>query len=234
MEILQGQKTAIVLGASGLIGKFLVKHLLANPAYKQVKVIARSHFALKHTKLTQITIDFKRIPDFAKQISGDDLYIAFGTTLAKAGSKEAFYEIDFKYVFDISKFAALNSVNQLLLVTAAGADPAGRFFYNRVKGDLEVAVKKLPFWSTHIFQPSVLLGSRNENRIGENLAGFIGLGIDKITGGLLSKYRPIEAELVAKSMIAAAQQFKPGIHVYPNSLLQKMSKDWDRPLSQLN
>ncbi|RMF29876.1 MAG: hypothetical protein D6765_03880, partial [Bacteroidetes bacterium] len=127
-----------------------------------------------------------------------------------------------------------NGVNQLLLVSSVGADPDSLFFYSRVKGELEEAVKKLDFWAVHIFQPSVLLGQRNENRWGEELAGKIGKVLDRLSGGLLTRYRPIEADYVAKAMVHAAQGLEPGVHVYPSHWLQKMAEREEAILRQLD
>ena len=88
-------------------------------------------------------------------------------------------------------------------------------------------MQELNFWGTHIFRPSVLLGERNENRFGENIAGKMGKLIDQFTGGLLTKYRPIEADIVAKAMVSAAQGLQPGVHFYPSHWLQKLAEEVD-------
>ena len=159
---------------------------------------------------------------------GDDLYCCLGTTMRKAGSKEAFRKVDYTYSFQIAKIAESNGVNQLLLVSSVGADSNSIFFYNQIKGELEDAVKKMKFWATHIFQPSVLLGKRNENRWGEQIAGRLAKGFDFLTGGLLTKYSPVEAEMVAKAMFIAAQGFDAGLQIYPSHVLQKLAKNEER------
>ena len=121
-----------------------------------------------------------------------------------------------------------NGVGQYLLVSSVGADPNSRFFYNKVKGELEASIQQLNFWALHIFQPSVLLGDRNENRFGEQIAGKIGRFFDRLTGGLLTKYRPIEADVVAKAMVSAAQGLKLGVHVYPSHFLQALAVEIDQ------
>ncbi|MEZ4992755.1 MAG: oxidoreductase [Saprospiraceae bacterium] len=223
MEITKGKKTALIFGASGLVGGYCLDYLLRHAAYQRVIAFVRKPLKKEHERLHQIVIDFDRLEEHAAQMRGDDLFLCLGTTMAKAGSREAFYKVDFKYSYKVARIAAEHGVNQLLLVSSVGADKDSLFFYSRVKGELEDAVKELPFWSTHIFQPSVLLGERNENRWGEELAGKIGKVIDNFTGGLLSKYRPVEAEVVAQAMVNAAQQISKGVHIYPSNYLQNLA-----------
>ncbi|MCU0348262.1 MAG: oxidoreductase [Saprospiraceae bacterium] len=230
MEISKDSKTALVFGATGLIGGHVTQFLLLHPAYEKVVVFVRRPLALEHPKLVQQVVDFDKPESFKHLVKGDDLFCCLGTTMAKAGSKEAFYKVDFTYAFQAAQMGSINGVGQYLLVSSVGADPGSRFFYSKVKGELEAAVKTLGFWSLHIFQPSVLLGERNENRFGEQLAGKIGSIFDRLTGGLLTKYRPIEADVVAKAMVSAAQGVKPGVHVYPSHFLQGLAAEIDQAM----
>jgi uncharacterized protein YbjT (DUF2867 family) len=230
MEIAKDDKTALVFGASGLIGGHVTQFLLLHPAYAKVVVFVRKPLRLEHPKLEQHPVDFDKPESFSHLVKGDDIFCCLGTTMAKAGSKAAFYKVDFTYPFQAAQMAAKNGVGQYLLVSSVGADPKSRFFYSRVKGELEAALRKLDFWSLHIFQPSVLLGERNENRWGEQVAGKIGKVFDRLTGGLLTKYRPIEADVVAKAMVSAAQGLKPGVHVYPSHWLQGLAAEIDQHL----
>lgn len=223
MEITKGKKTALIFGASGLVGGYCLDFLLAHAAYQKVVAFVRDPLEKEHPHLQQVVIDFDQIDQFAEQIRGEDLFLCLGTTMAKAGSREAFYKVDFKYSYKVARIAAEQGVNQLFLVSAVGADQDSLFFYSRVKGELEEAVKELPFWAVHIFQPSVLLGERNENRWGEEIAGKLGKVIDNITGGMLSKYRPVEADVVAQAMVNAAQQISRGVHIYPSNYLQNLA-----------
>ncbi len=230
VEISINNKTALVFGASGLIGGHVLNFLLLHPAYSKVVVFVRKPLDLEHPKLMQQVVNFDKPDAFKNLVKGDDLFCCLGTTMAKAGSKEAFYKVDFTYAFQAAQMGSMNGVNQFLLVSSVGADPNSRFFYSKVKGELEVAVRSLGFWALHIFQPSVLLGERNENRFGGQLAGKIGRVFDRLTGGLLSKYRPIEADVVAKAMVSAAQGLKPGEHVYPSHWLQGLADEIDKTM----
>lgn len=225
MEISKGNKIAIVFGATGLVGGFVVKMLLGHEAYQKVLVFGRRKVKLEHERLEQHIINFDKPEQYEHLVKGDDLFICLGTTMRQAGSREAFFRVDYTYALRVAQIALENKVNQLLLVSSVGANADSFFFYNRVKGLLENAVRRLPFWSVHIFRPSILIGERNENRWGEQLAGEIGRRVDSLTGGLLTKYRPIEAEVVAKALITAAQGLTPGIKEYPSHYLQNLADE---------
>lgn len=225
LEIKKDKKSALLFGATGLVGSFCLKYLLENPAYQKVLVFSRRPIDTKHAKLEVKIIDFNKLDSYAKWIKGDDLYCCLGTTLRKAGSRSAFYKVDFTYSYEIARIAAENKVNQYLLVSSVGADKDSVFFYSQVKGELEEAVKQLPFWGIHVFQPSMLLGERDEIRIGEQIAARLSRGLDFFLGNLLSKYRPVEAETVARAMIYAAQQLRQGIHTYPSHHLHNLANE---------
>lgn len=226
LEIVQHKKTALLFGATGLIGGHCLRQLLEHPAYQKVVIFTRRSIGLEHPRLEEHLIDFSRLPEYGPLIHGHDLFSCLGTTMAKAGSREAFFQVDYRYALESARLASGNGVGQLLLVSSVGASRDSLFFYSRVKGELEDAVKKLPFWAHHIFQPSVLLGGRSENRPAESLAGRFALGLDRLTGGgVLGKYRPIEGEIVAKAMIAAAQHLEPGLHVYPSDLIHQLARE---------
>ncbi len=223
VQLIKDDKTALLFGASGLVGNQCLKILLASPAYKKVKIFGRKELDFDNEKLEQHIIDFNKLEDYRDLIKGDDLFCCLGTTMKKAGNKEAFKKVDFTYSFQIAKIAEEQGINQCLLVSSVGADADSVFFYNQIKGELEDAVRKMNFWATHIFRPSVLLGERNENRWGEQLAGRLAKGFDFLTGGLLTKYSPVEAEVVAKAMVVAAQGFESGLQIYPSHVLEKIA-----------
>jgi len=226
-KLSQGNKTAILFGATGAVGGQCLEQLALSPSYSSVISFGRKPLEVESEKLTHYIIDFEQLERYAHAIAGDDLYYCIGTTRAKAGSKEAFRKVDFDYGKQIAEMAFSNKVNQFLLVSAVGADKDSFFFYNQVKGELEEVLKEIPFWGTHIFRPSLLLAERNENRWGEEMASMISKRVDMITGNLLSKYRPIEADVVAKAMIMAAQQLNPGLHIYPNHYLHRLGRRID-------
>jgi len=227
MHISKDQKVAILFGASGLVGGHCLDFLLADQAYSKIISIGRKKLEIVSPRLEQHEVVFDKMDEWSHLISGDDLFICLGTTMKKAGNKEVFYQVDYEYPKKICKIASAHGVNQLLLVSAVGADPDSIFFYNRVKGELVQVVKKMAFWAIHIFKPSVLIGDRPENRFGEKIAGRIGKGLDYVTGGLLTKFKPVEADVVAKAMVNAAQRLQSGYFTYPSHLLQKIAEEED-------
>ncbi len=151
-------KTAIIVGASGLIGKSLVRKLLEDNRYKSVKVFVRRSINISNSKLAELIVDFDKITDWKNKITGDELYSAMGTTIKKAGSKEAQYKIDVTYQYEFAKAAAENGVKSYFLVSSSGANAKSKLFYMKIKGELEEKVKLLPFNKIRIFRPSLLLG----------------------------------------------------------------------------
>ena len=148
------------------------------------------------------------------------MFCCLGTTMKKAGSKDAFYKVDFTYSNEIARLTAANQCQQFLLVSAIGAYSNSVFFYNKVKGQLEEAVKHYPFESIHIFRPAVLVGEREESRFGEGLAIKLGSAFNFLTSGVLLKYRPIEGKKVALAMVKKALAAEEGIHTYESDDIQ--------------
>lgn len=202
-------KTAIIIGATGLIGGELVKQILDNPHYSKVGLLLRKPLEISHPKLVQEVIDFDK-PDVSK-IVGDDLFCAIGTTLAKAGSKEAQYKIDCTYPYEIGKIAKANGVKQYILVSSVGADFNSSNFYLRTKGDLEQKIESLGFENFVSLRPSILLGDRKEFRLGEKIGTFLAKIISPLLIGGLKKYHGIEASKVAESMQKLANQGISGV-----------------------
>jgi len=196
-------KAAIVIGATGLIGKHLTKLLLENPAYSTVKVFVRRSLNVSEPKLEEHIVNFDEIDKWRNKISGDELFSAMGTTIKKAGSKEAQYKIDVTYQYEFAKAASENGVKSCFLVSSSGANAKSKVFYMKIKGELEEKVKLLPFTKIRIFRPSLLLGERDEKRFGEKAAERL-LKIVIPIFSFLKNQRPIEGEKVANAMIRSA------------------------------
>jgi uncharacterized protein YbjT (DUF2867 family) len=197
------EKTAIVLGATGLVGSELLQQLLADVSFSQVIVFTRRSIGITHLKLKVEIIDFDKPESWSDKVKGDVLFSAFGTTLKKAGSKEAQWKIDYTYQYQMAAAACSNGVKIMVLVSSAGASPSSGIFYSRMKGELDRDIKALGFERFTILKPSILAGDRNEKRSGEAIGLFVGKFIGIIP--YLNRYKAIPAIIVAKAMINASK-----------------------------
>lgn len=213
-------KTALVLGATGLIGNLLTHQLIESPWYEKVKVFVRTPLNWQHPRLQEVGFDFERPNGLLTQ--ADDIFCCLGTTMKKAGSREAFKKVDYQYPIDIARLGLDNGAKQFAIVTAMGADPDSSFFYNRVKGEVERDLTAMHFPALLIFRPSLLLSNRanlgrSENRLGERLAE----GAMRLLSPLIpAKYKGIEAAKVATAMLTTTQQDLMGQRVYESDALQ--------------
>ncbi len=210
-------KTALVAGATGLIGGQLLELLLADRYYDKVIAISRKPLELESSKLQNSVIDFAQLESAATDLKADDVYCCLGTTIKQAGSQSAFRKVDYEYPAQLARITKQNGARQYLLVSALGADPSSGIFYNRVKGETEVAIHEVGFESVHIMRPSLLMGPRKEHRSGEEAAKVF----YKYLGFLIpAKYKGIESIKVARAMIALAKQNKAGYFIHESLTLQ--------------
>ncbi len=216
-------KSALLIGASGLVGSGLLDYLLNSNEYYKVSIFVRKSIALNHAKLEERVINFEQLEDYQDAFDVDDIFCTLGTTMKKARSKENFKQVDFEYPLEIAKLAEKNQTN-FYIVTAIGADPKSPFFYSRVKGQLEEELKKLNLPSLHIFQPSLLLGERKEFRLGEEIGAMFSKVLSFLFIGRLKRYRPIPAKKVAYAMYRAAQQKVTGAYIYSSEKIAKMAE----------
>ncbi|MFI5135097.1 MAG: NAD(P)H-binding protein, partial [Chitinophagales bacterium] len=165
-------KTALLFGGTGLIGKELLKRLANDPHYGLIKVFVRRKMTIKLLNVEMVEMNFEKLNESSSLISGDDCFCALGTTMRKAGSREAFRKVDFDHVVAIAKLAKQNGVKRFIVVSSIGADASSSNFYLRTKGEMEDALKQLSFEQLIIIRPSILLGKRNEFRLGERIGIF--------------------------------------------------------------
>jgi uncharacterized protein YbjT (DUF2867 family) len=214
-------RTALLAGATGLVGRALLPMLLAGKHYRQVHVLLRraAPDIQADARLKLHRVDFARLPAAFPTV--DDVYIALGTTIKVAGSEAAFRQVDLEFVLNTARAARAAGATRLAVVSALGADPASRAFYNRVKGEMQAAVTLLGYTSVVIAQPSLLLGDRaalgQPSRIGEvwvaRLLGPLGLVVPK---GM----RPIAARTVAAALLAAMLEATPGVRMLKSGDMQ--------------
>ena len=208
--------TAIVIGATGLVGSSLVQLLLEDDRFLAVKVLVRRSTEIRHLKLQEHIINFDHPAQWKHLVKGDVLFSALGTTLKSAGSKEAQYKIDHTYQFNVAKAASENSVPVYVLVSAAMANEHSKIFYTRMKGELERDIRNLPFDYIHIIQPGMLVGNRKENRPFEKMGTPVLQFLNKL--GIAKKQKPIHVSIVAQAMINVS--LKKENHVNTYSLLE--------------
>lgn len=198
-------KTAIVIGATGLVGSQLVQALLASPEYQRVLAVVRRPALPPHPKLVSIETPFEQLDRALADVKADEAYCCLGTTLRQAGTKAEFHKVDYGYAYAFAHRLKQNGVPHFLLVSAVGAAANSPVFYNRVKGRLETDIKALGFARLSIFRPSLLLGDRREKRLAEALTARLSPLISPFLVGPLTKMHPIQSSVVAKAMAGVAQ-----------------------------
>jgi uncharacterized protein YbjT (DUF2867 family) len=217
------RKTALIVGATGLVGGHVLRLLLESEHYAAVKVLTRRSTGVSHPKLAEHIVDFGDADAFTPHTAADDAFCCLGTTIKKARTKEAFYTIDFTYPVTVAKACAAAGAGQFLIVTALGANPRSSVFYNRVKGEVEAAVRETSFKAVHIFRPSLLLGNRKEKRPMEELAGLLSRALAPLIAGPMAKYRPIEAQDVARAMVLVATAERPS-GIYESHIIRRIAR----------
>lgn len=215
---------ALVLGATGLVGKQLTQLLLANPYYQEVHVFVRRATGLQHPRLITHVIAFDDPAQWRHLVQGAVLFSALGTTLAVAGSKTAQYQVDHTYQYQFAQAAAENGVPRYVLVSAANASLGSPFFYSRMKAELERDISALPFQHISILQPGMLAGHRSQHRPGEKLALSVVGVLHHLPG--LGALKPIQGFDVARAMLVAAKTQFAHRKVYGMKELFGLAAQW--------
>lgn len=214
-------KTALLAGATGLIGSQLLPLLLASDRYSRVIVIGRKDIPVSHPKLEKHVIDFDNLLNAGPIVKCDDVFCCLGTTMKQAGSKEAFRKVDHDYPFVLAQVTRKHGARQYSLVSAMGANRDSSIFYNQVKGQVEDSISAIDFASIHIYRPSLLLGPRKDSRAGEMAGAILGRLFFFFTP---KRYRPIQSGKVARAMLSYASRDEDGIYFHPSDTLQSFSK----------
>ncbi|MFW0737683.1 oxidoreductase [Flavobacterium sp. T12S277] len=206
-------KKAILYGASGLVGSYILENLLNNDNYEQVIIVVRKDLNIQHPKLKTLIADFNSLSKVVKDIQADEVFIALGTTQKKTPDRKLYYQIDHDYPILAAKLAKENGAKAVFLVSALGANAKSSIFYTKLKGETEQGIISLNLEHTYIFRPSMILGDRKESRPMEKL--FIGIFklINPLFVGGLSKYKGIEAEDIAKAMVKSAAQLDQKVKI---------------------
>jgi uncharacterized protein YbjT (DUF2867 family) len=214
-------KSALLIGATGLVGGFVLQQILQDDYYDKVIVLTRKPLNNQHPKLKEVVVDFNKLDDYAAEIKADIIFSCLGTTIKVAGSQEAFKRVDFEYPYKVAQIAKQNGASAYLLVSALGAAKDSLVFYNRVKGELEDEVSSLHYDAFHILQPSLIIGDRKEARTGEGIAQKLAPVFDALMVGGLKKYKSIKAEQIAKAMVAYSKLNDKGVFKHESDELQQ-------------
>lgn len=214
-------KSAMVIGSTGLTGSILLKQLLAADHFDTVISVSRKDPGFVHEKLVKYILDFDRLDEVEELLVSDHIFCCLGTTIKVAGSQEAFRKVDMEMPLEFAQIARKNNSPNFSLVTAMGANPASKVFYNRVKGEVEEEIKKVGFEHLSIFRPSLLLGDREEIRKGERIAQGLSVALPFLFIGPLAKYKPIPAETVASAILKESISPSTGVVVYESPQIFK-------------
>jgi uncharacterized protein YbjT (DUF2867 family) len=218
-------KSALLVGASGLVGGHCLHSVLQEPSYTQVIALVRHPLSVVHEKLIQHVVDFNDLETFGELLYTSDVYCCLGTTIKKAGTQEAFRKVDFDYPIKLAALTQHCGASQFLLISSLGADSRSRIFYSRVKGEVEEAIRKISFTSFHVFRPSLLLGERQEQRIGEKVGAAAMTALKPVLIGSLKKYRSIHARDVARAMVRVAQKNLIGLNIFESQRIQEIANE---------
>lgn len=196
--------SVLILGATGLVGAECVRQFAESPRFDRVVALARRPLATTPPRVETHVIDFEQLDAAAQHFRVSHIVCALGTTIKQAGSQERFRRVDHDYPVVAARLGIREGAHHFLLVSALGANPQSRVFYSRVKGEVEDAIRALPFRSVTIVRPSLLLGERAELRLGEQ--------IGKLFAGVVPKrYKPVEGSAVARTLLRSAVEDRPGV-----------------------
>src|SRR5262249_18303925 len=219
----EAARSVLLLGATGLVGGELLRQLLADPTVGRVVALTRRPLEIGGSvKLSNEIVDFNGLADHADLFAVDQIVCALGTTIKQAGSQDAFRHVDFEIPLAAARLGLEHGAKDFLLVSALGASARSRVFYNRVKGELEDALRTLPFRSLTIARPSLLIGPRPKGRGGEEAGRRLGW----LAPG---RYRPVRASRVAAALVAAACRPEPGMRIIESNEIQRFPVPASRP-----
>ena len=209
---------ALVIGATGAVGKDLVQQLIEDSSVERVDIFVRREVKIPSAKLVAHVVDFDHPETWADQLQGDVLFSCMGTTIKAAGSQDAQWKVDYTYQYDAAKAAKANGVPVYELISAIGANPKSKVFYTRMKGELDEAVQRLGFEGCFILRPPSLI-RKGTDRFGEK-AGIVAIRAFNAIG-LMRNYTPMPTEAVAAAMIRLAKSGRKGIEIIESQEILK-------------
>ena len=219
-------KTAILLGASGLTGSFLLQELLNSKSYNTIHCIGRTPLGVSHPKLKEHIHNLLELNFTTLNISADVVFCCIGTTQAKTPDKAVYRKIDYGIPVAAAKWTKAAEIGCFICMSSLGANANSAVFYSKTKGEMETEVLKLEIPRTYILRPSIILGKRNENRFGERIAKVFMTLISPLMRGSLHKYRPIHALTIAKGMLRLAESYLDS-GIVESDVINTLSKEWE-------
>jgi len=214
---------ALIFGASGLVGRELLKLILNDPFFSSVTIVVRKKLPLSNDKLTQIISTFEELKENRHSLVGDVLFSCLGSTKRKTPNPKEYYKIDHDYPVLGSKLALENGIRFIHIVSSIGSNNSSSNSYLKMKGETEEDISKLPFQGIHIYQPSLIIGKRNESRPLEKISESVFTLINPLLIGSLKKYRSILAKDIAKAMFNQSKKQIKGIHIYPSNIIKELA-----------
>jgi uncharacterized protein YbjT (DUF2867 family) len=214
--------TALLAGATGLVGSQLLTMIIDSDVYEKVHVLSRRELNKSSPKIIEHIIDFENIKNFDPGTKIDHVFCCLGTTIKKAKTKENFRKVDHDYVIDLAQKTYEWETSRFLVISALGASAKSNIFYNRVKGDMEKALQDIGLPHLFIFRPSLLMGDRKENRPGEKTAIMVYKVINPLFVGKLKKYKGISANKVAKGMLNVALNNENTFQIFESDEIQDL------------
>lgn len=195
---------AIIIGASGLTGSILLNLLIEDKRYDRINIISRSPINIQHSKIKETIVQFDELEKYSEAFSGDQLFCCIGTTKKKTPNQDDYRKIDINIPVDAAKICKSNNLNTFAVISAIDADSTSKLFYNRTKGQMEEGVLDQEIENTIIVRPSLIKGPRKEQRSLEKIGIVLFKALQFLFIGPLKKYKAIDAENIAKSMIYLA------------------------------
>ncbi|MFT3906996.1 MAG: NAD-dependent epimerase/dehydratase family protein [Steroidobacteraceae bacterium] len=216
-------RTALIAGASGLVGTALVRELLDSPRYARVIALSRRPLPFEHPRFANRILDFSRLEEQVQSLRCDDAFCCLGTTLRNAGSRQQFRAVDHDLVLRFARVARQLGASTLVLVSSVGAKAGSRNFYLATKGETELAVEALRYASLHIMQPGLLLGARRERRSFEWLAQQVLGVVNPLLVLAQAPWQAIDAKQLALAMRQVALSGRRGMYRYAGQKLKQQA-----------
>jgi uncharacterized protein YbjT (DUF2867 family) len=223
-NIIMGSGTAVIFGATGLVGNLLLEELINSDNYKVIRIFVRQSTGISNPRVEEIITNFSLPDSYSEKITGDDLFICLGTTIKKAGTVANVEKIDRDLPAMLAEAAFKNGIKRIAVVSSLGADATSKNYYLRIKGEMEESILKLGFEKTIIVRPSILLGERKERRAGEIVGKVVMRAIQPVFAGKYKKYRPIHGRDVAKAMISLLER-GTGKKIFESDELKKFAME---------